>query len=210
MKKKVLVLAPHTDDGEFGCGGTIAKHIENQDEVWYIAFSTCKESLPEGYTVETITSELYEATNKLGINKDNVIVLDYPVRRFAEHRQDILEDLIKYRKQIVPDIVYSPSIHDTHQDHNVIAEETRRAFKNVCIYAYEAPWNNFTFNNQRFNILDASHVEKKLQAVQCYKSQNGRAYSSDEFIKGQAKYHGVQVSKDYAEVFEVVREVEEV
>ena len=26
-KKRVLVLAPHTDDGEFGCGGTIANRI---------------------------------------------------------------------------------------------------------------------------------------------------------------------------------------
>ena len=30
---RVLILAPHTDDGEFGCGGTIAKHIENGDSV---------------------------------------------------------------------------------------------------------------------------------------------------------------------------------
>lgn len=206
---KILILAPHTDDGEFGCGGTIAKHVENQDEVWYIAFSTCKESLPQGYTVETITNELYEATQTLGINRENVIVLDYPVRRFAEHRQDILEDIIKYRKQINPDIIYSPSIHDTHQDHNVIAEEARRAFKNVSIYAYEVPWNNFTFNNQRFSVLNPSHVEKKLNAILCYRSQNGRAYSSDEYIKGQVKYHGVQVNREYAEVFEVVREVED-
>ena len=43
--KKILVLAPHTDDGEFGCGGTIAKFIEQGLDVYYAAFSACKQSV---------------------------------------------------------------------------------------------------------------------------------------------------------------------
>ena len=31
--KKVLVLAPHTDDGELGCGGTVARLLEEGCEV---------------------------------------------------------------------------------------------------------------------------------------------------------------------------------
>ena len=41
--KKILVLAPHTDDGELGAGGTIAKFIESGSEVYYAAFSTAEE-----------------------------------------------------------------------------------------------------------------------------------------------------------------------
>ncbi len=37
--KIVYVLAPHTDDGELGAGGTITKLIENGAEVYYFAFS---------------------------------------------------------------------------------------------------------------------------------------------------------------------------
>ena len=44
---RVLVLAPHTDDGEFGCGGTIAKFIEEKTEVYYVAFSTAEKSVPK-------------------------------------------------------------------------------------------------------------------------------------------------------------------
>ncbi|MDY7036483.1 MAG: hypothetical protein SV375_10045 [Thermodesulfobacteriota bacterium] len=47
-KEKILVLAPHTDDGEFGCGGSIAKFIEQRAEVYYAAFSLCEESIPDG------------------------------------------------------------------------------------------------------------------------------------------------------------------
>ena len=49
MKKSnnIVVLAPHTDDGEFGCGGSIVKFIEEGYNVYYVAFSTAKESLPK-------------------------------------------------------------------------------------------------------------------------------------------------------------------
>ena len=37
--ERVLVLAPHTDDGEFGCGGTMARLVEAGADVRYVAFS---------------------------------------------------------------------------------------------------------------------------------------------------------------------------
>jgi len=43
--KKALVLAPHTDDGEFGCGGTISRLVREGCTVKYVAFSDCKESV---------------------------------------------------------------------------------------------------------------------------------------------------------------------
>lgn len=36
--KNVLVLAPHTDDGELGAGGTINRLIEEGSKVTYAAF----------------------------------------------------------------------------------------------------------------------------------------------------------------------------
>lgn len=39
MSKRVLILAPHTDDGELGCGETIAKFMEYSKEILYGAFS---------------------------------------------------------------------------------------------------------------------------------------------------------------------------
>ena len=47
--ERVLVLAPHTDDGEFGCGGTMARLVEAGADVRYVAFSIATKSLPEGF-----------------------------------------------------------------------------------------------------------------------------------------------------------------
>lgn len=46
---KVLALNPHPDDGELGAGGTIAKFVEEGKDVYYIAFSTCEISIPNGF-----------------------------------------------------------------------------------------------------------------------------------------------------------------
>ena len=65
--KRVLVLAPHTDDGEFGCGGTMARLVEAGVEVHYHAFSIATRSLPEGFPPDTLAREVREATGELGI-----------------------------------------------------------------------------------------------------------------------------------------------
>jgi LmbE family N-acetylglucosaminyl deacetylase len=92
--ERVLVLAPHTDDGELGCGATISRKIEEGAEVMYVAFSICTRSLPEGWDPMTLAIEVKAATKILGVKPENLILYDYDVRRFKEFRQDILEELI--------------------------------------------------------------------------------------------------------------------
>ncbi|HEY9168511.1 MAG TPA: PIG-L deacetylase family protein [Lutibacter sp.] len=203
--KKVIILAPHTDDGEFGCGGTICKLIEEGSEVYYVAFSSCEKSLPKGMDPNTLKYELMNATNILGIKPDNVIIYDFPVRDFPQYRQDILEKMILLAKQIEPDLVFAPSINDIHQDHHTVASEAMRAFKNTSILGYELPWNNFVFRNQVFFQLSKQFVEQKIKATACYISQKERAYADPEYIKGVTRAHGVQIGVKFAEVFETNR-----
>ena len=64
--ERALVLAPHTDDGEFGCGGTMARLVEAGCEVRYVAFSIATRSLPPGFEPDTLAREVREATGELG------------------------------------------------------------------------------------------------------------------------------------------------
>jgi len=204
-KNKILVLAPHTDDGEFGCGATIAKFIEEGKDVYYVAFSTCEESVPEGFPKNILEIEVKKATKALGIKPENLIIKNYPVRRFNEHRQEILEDLIVLRKEINPDLVFMPSSFDIHQDHSVIFQEGRRAYKSVSILGYEFMWNNFSFDSAAFSVVEERHVIKKIKSIDQYQSQHKRFYAKEEMIKGGANYRGLQISHEYVEAFEVIR-----
>ena len=203
--KNVLVLAPHTDDGELGCGGTIAKLLESDINVYYAAFSTAEQSLPEGFPRDTLKVEVRNATRVLGIKPENLIIYDYQVRKLNYVRQEILESLIKIRKQINFDLVFLPSLNDIHQDHKTIGEEGLRAFKNTTILGYELIWNNLTFNTTSFVKLEKRHIQQKVLALKEYKSQEGRNYMSEEFIFSLAVARGVQIGTEYAESFEVLR-----
>jgi len=91
---RILILAPHTDDGEFGCGGTIAKLNEMGKKVYYVAFSDCEKSLDPGMAPDTLVKELMCATKKLGIPTGNVFVKKFEVRCFERDRQEILGKMI--------------------------------------------------------------------------------------------------------------------
>jgi N-acetylglucosamine malate deacetylase 1 len=205
MAKRILILAPHTDDGELGCGGTIAKYIEEGDEVFYLAFSSCRRSLPAGWEEDTLVKEVKAATTVLGIPASNLIILDYDVRVFKDKRQEILEDLWKIKRQVAPDIIYLPSPSDLHQDHQTIFEEGLRAFKTNTIISYELPWNNITFKTSGFMALEERHLLKKAEALKAYKSQEHRQYTNDDFLYSLAKVRGVQIGVKYAEAFEIIR-----
>lgn len=203
--KKVLVLSPHTDDGEFGCGGTIHQLIESGAELYYVAFSACQQSVLSEFPEDILITEVKKATLTLGVKPENLILLNYDVRTFNYRRQEILDDILNIKERIKPDLVIMPSVNDIHQDHYTIAFEGIRAFKNCTILCYEMPWNNFTFNTTCFFPLSEENLAGKMNALACYLSQAHRPYANEEFIRSLARTRGVQINTQYAEVFEVIR-----
>lgn len=201
----ILVLAPHTDDGELGLGATIHSFISQGKKVTYAAFSTAEKSVPEGFPKDILKTEVRNATAQLGIKPENLLIFNYEVRKLNYARQEILEELIKIRRENNFDLVFIPSLHDIHQDHTTIAQEGLRAFKNTTILGYELIWNNLTFNTQCFVRLEKENVEAKIRALMEYHSQGERDYLSEDFIYSLAKTRGVQVGCKFAEAFEVVR-----
>ena len=204
-KNIILILAPHTDDGEFGCGASIAKFVEQGKEVYYAAFSLAEESVPVQFPKNILETEVKAATKELEIKPENLLLYKYKVRHFAYYRQEILEDLVKLNKKVKPDLVFMPCLQDLHQDHSTIAMEGLRAFKRTSILGYEIPWNNMNFATQCFITFDEEHLNKKLKALDCYNSQKGKNYASEEFIRSLARTRGTQIGVKYAEVFEVIR-----
>lgn len=202
---RILVLAPHTDDGELGCGGSIARFCREKRDVHYVAFSTCKKSLPSGFEADTLEKECKAAVKELGMEASKVLLFDFEVREFSHKRQEILEELVSLNKYILPDLVIIPSGSDIHQDHQVIHAEALRAFNKSSLLGYELPWNQTQFRTQFFMKLTATDMEKKVKSLKTYASQAARNYMQESFIRSLAHVRGVQCNSEYAEAFEVYK-----
>lgn len=191
---KVIVLAPHTDDETLACGGTIAKYIEHGADVFVYAFSSGTSNSAEfNAACKSLKAEAHQFPH-------------FKTRYFHEHRQVILDCMIEIKEHINPDVVFLPATSDCHQDHKVITEEGKRAFKHATIYGYECPWNSFNFSNVCYNVLSPEHITSKVVAMQEYTTQALRSYFKEENIISLARVRGLQAGSEYAECFEVIRQ----
>ena len=192
--ENILVISPHTDDGELAAGGTIRRFVEEGSNVSYIALSAPRKELKE---------ECAECLGILGV--EDYFILDFPRRRFPEKRQEILQYLFDYNKEHQVDLVLTPSTQDLHQDHQTVTNEVMRAFKHSTIFGYELPWNNIIFHENCFISLNEAHVEKKLKALKCYDTQKTRLYFDREYLHGLLRAKGLHIGEKYAESFEVIK-----
>jgi N-acetylglucosamine malate deacetylase 1 len=205
--KRVLVLAPHTDDAELGCGGTMARWVDEGSAVYTAVFSTAEKSLPPGSKPYRIKDECHLALDEIGVPDDNRFIYDYPVRELGYHRQEVLEQMIELAERVSPEVVLVPSGSDLHQDHGVVFQESLRAFRTLTLMGYELPWNHITFSAQAFVVLDAAHLRQKWTALTKYESQieMARPYFRYDAIEAIARVRGLQVKSDYAEAYELIR-----
>jgi LmbE family N-acetylglucosaminyl deacetylase len=202
----ILVLSPHTDDAELGCGATISRLVREGNKVRVAVFSTCEESLPKGFLPGTLKTECTDSLTSLGVSKEDILFYDYQVRVFNYSRQNILDDLVLLKNKVSPSTVFIPSVDDYHQDHKTIADEAVRCFKNNCsILSYELIWNNTGFRNQIYYDISEEDVANKIAALSKYETQKNRIYFKNNFIEALATVRGAQNGIRYAEVFEVIR-----
>ncbi len=201
--KRVLVLAAHMDD-EIWCAGTLLRAREAGATIRVVGCSPCYESLPPGDS-GVLRREFMASCRALGADP---VVMEWPVRRLHEHRQNILEAFIQIRDEYRPQIVFCPSSTDTHQDHATVHGEALRAFRNVeLLLGWECS------HNQRETLLDAfvsitdEVLVAKIDLWHGYKSQAQREFPNEEFLRSLAVVRGKQCRSPtgLAEAFEVLR-----
>jgi len=183
---KILYLSPHADD-EVGSAATLYKLIESGKNISLMVFSFAEISVLPEYPKDILHKELKKSLEVLGIS--NLVSRNF---------------LISIKKSLDPDIVFTPSTYDTHQDHQVITQEAIRAF-NCTILGYEMPHKIMPIRNLCYIKIDHKHLIKKMEAANCYESQKFRGSWDKDLIEGLARIRGKQVNEIYADAFEVIK-----
>ena len=218
-KKRVLVVAPHPDDETLGVGGTIAKYSAQGDEVFVLMVSGHLPPIYSRKAYEETVSEAYLAFSVLGVKKSEF--LEIPATMIGDQPlHEVNARISKVVNDFNPHIVLCP-YPDRHIDHRLVFDSVMVATRPVgvgkdieIVAAYETlsetHWNaphiepNFTPNW----VVDISdHISKKLNALECYKSQISEfpGPRSIEAVEALAKFRGTQAGFGYGEGLHIVR-----
>ena len=218
----ILVVAAHPDDEVLGCGGAIAKHTQNGDQVHILI-------LAEGATsrnlerdrqlfaseLSTLETAAHQASKILGV--DSLFLYDFPDNRMDSC--DLL-DIIKVIEQAIdqyqPQIVYTHHAGDVNIDHQLIHRATVTACRPIpnqsvqTLLFFEIPssteWQTsgsaLPFIPNWF--VDISEtLECKLKALEIYESEM-RPYPhprSLEAVEYLARWRGATIGVKAAEAF---------
>lgn len=209
-KKNVLAVGAHADDVEIGCGGTIALHKKNGDNVYVLVMTESSYTNYDGAVLRTAEEGKEEEENAakvLGVELINLGFETKSVPYSSESIEAINEIIDRYNI----DLIYTHWYHDTHQDHRRTTQavlSAGRRVKNILMYEPEYPAGRSYagFRNQFY--VDITPVfDLKMKALKEHKSQI-KKLGGDYFmgaVKARAVNRGYEVGSKYAECYEVIR-----
>ncbi len=218
---KILVISVHPDDETLGCGGTILKHKDNGDEIYWLILTKADKSVE--FTEEFVAKRKMEikiVSNQYGFKQ--TINLGFNTTKLHQVDFNNLIDIISATiKDIKPQIIYMNNRSDIHTDHQVAAKAILSCTKSFrypfiekilmyeCISETEmaAPLPENMFIPNVYSDI-SNYIEKKVDIMKIYKSevQNPPMPRSLENIRALARYRGASCGVDYAEAFMLVRE----
>ena len=221
MQDKVLVVAPHPDDETLGCGGTLLKHKNSDDKIYWMIVTNIQSE--NGWPEERVRKkqkEIHQVAEIYGFEK--IFKLDFPTTMLDTiPYNDLIAKISVVIQEVKPSIVYLPNRSDVHTDHQV-------TFKAVisCCKSFRAPFikknivyeclsetefapalsENVFIPNVFVDISD--YMERKSDIMSIYSSEMmpNHLPRSHSAIRALATYRGSRIGVQYAEAFMLLLE----
>lgn len=218
---KVLVISAHPDDETIGAGGTIARHVDQGDKVyWCIVTQGYSPPWPRK-SLAVAQRQIVEVQDILGFKR--VFKLGFPtVKLNTVPYIDLCSALQNVIDEIKPEIVYTTPRDDINQDHRIVYDCTLVAARPLPggsvrrLLSYEiSPTSRFgvpsgsTGFKPNVFVDITSYLDQKLRAIECYRTElcDFPHPRSIEGLRLIAKERGLSVGLGAAECFELVREI---
>jgi LmbE family N-acetylglucosaminyl deacetylase len=219
---RVLVIAPHPDDEILGCGGTMARMVDEGIDVHVGIVTSGKPPAYSAQSVARVREETRQAHEFLGIKATHQ--LDFPAAGLAEVPSSALNAAVGgLIRDVRPDTLFVPFVGDIHQDHQLaflaamVGARPRIPDAPSRILAYEtlsetnwyaAPTTPPFVPNVFIDIR--STLERKLVAFSIFESQvrdfpDERSVTT---IEALARLRGATAFLRAAEAFVAVRTIE--
>jgi LmbE family N-acetylglucosaminyl deacetylase len=220
MNERVLCVAAHPDDEVLGCGGTLARHAAEGDEV-HILFtadgetSRAMKALPNRNFMAHAASKILGATSIDFLDYRDEMLDDAPLFEIVQQIED--------RARIIrPSVVYTHHAGDLNLDHALTARAALTAFRPLPdspvrqIFAFETAssteWGSGFWPTHFVNISDVDSplhcIGAKLRALRCYDNEmpdpHPRSYA---MVENLAEMRGAACGLWHAEAFMTLRSI---
>jgi len=203
--KKVLFLGAHPDDIEIGCGALIHHIVKQRTDFLCVTLSENRK-IPDLINVK---DEHFRSMKVLGVPEDKIAFGPFITRVFPDARQEILEYFLKLRKDFKPDLIFTHSKQDVHQDHNTMTEEALRAFRGITVLGFDVVRSSYGFFPHFLVEVTEEDVNKKIEALAEYETYRDRYYFNAELTRSIMVRHGALAECPFAEGFDILRIVGE-
>ena len=198
--KKVCFVGAHPDDIELGAGAFIA-NIQNKAELLCVTLSDNQKN-PQ---LQHLVDEHYRSMAVLGVKREDVRLEGFVTRRFPEVRQEILEYLYQLNRDFQPDIVFTHTRADIHQDHQQTTEEVLRAFRGTTVLGFDSLRSSYGFFPHFLAEVTEADAERKIDALMQYSTYRERYYFEPAVLRATLIRHGALAERPYAEGFDILR-----
>jgi LmbE family N-acetylglucosaminyl deacetylase len=202
--KKVLFVGAHPDDIELGCGALIHNILGRVFKNCEILCVTLSDN-QKNPALNNLVLEHHRSMAVLGVPQDKVVLESFETRRFPQLRQEILEYLYRLNHEYKPDLVFTHTQHDIHQDHVQTTEEVLRAFRGTTVLGYDVLRSSFGFFPNFLAEVEEVDVRAKINALAEYKTYMDRYYFSADVLQGTLIRHGALAERPFAEGFDILR-----
>src|SRR5262245_27240565 len=198
--KRVLFLGAHPDDIELGCGALLY-HLIKQTDALCVTLSDNQKN-PD---LQNVKDEHYRSMAVLRVPKEKIILGSITTRVFPDARQEILEYFLQLREDFQPDLIFTHSKQDVHQDHNVMTDEALRAFRGITVLGFDVVRSSYGFFPHFLVEVTEDDVNKKIESLSRYETYRDRYYFSSELTRSIMVRHGALAECRFAEGFDILR-----
>ncbi len=220
---KVIVISAHPDDETLGAGGTLLKHKENGDEIYWLIVTNVFEH--QGFSKERVDSrqeEIRKVAEMFGFDK--TFQLDYPTMSLSSSSLlTMVPKISAVFSEVKPEIIYTLNRSDAHSDHRILFDAVlactksfrypyiKRVLMYECIseteFAPALPEKAFIPN---YYVDVTEYMDRKLEIMQVFESEiEAHPFPrSLENIKALAHFRGASVGVGYAEAFQLIKYID--
>ncbi|KQY26668.1 PIG-L deacetylase family protein [Rhizobium sp. Root482] len=184
----ILCLGAHSDDIEIGLGGTILSLVAagvSLDVHW------CVLSAPGERADEAARSA--RAFLK-GVATSRIEIESFEDSFFPSQRREIKDWLTALRDRTAPDVIFTHSAHDQHQDHRELNQLTTNVFRDHFVLEYEIPkWDGDLTSRNAYFPIDPAIMDRKVDLLlQHFSTQRSKDWFDAETFRGLGRLRGLE------------------